>query len=94
MKHHIIVKWKEGKQPSVDTRKSIEELFQKALEIPGIEEISFYDSVIFRPNRYDLMIVVKMAKEALPQFDASRVHTDWKERYGDCIEAKAIFDCE
>ena len=38
--------------------------------------------------------VLDMDKEALPNWDASAVHHQWKGEYGALIEKKAIFDYE
>ena len=35
-----------------------------------------------------------MDKEALPAYDASEPHHQWKEQYGDLLAAKTIFDSE
>ena len=34
------------------------------------------------------------APEGLERFDASDIHKDWKSKYGDLLESKAIFDCD
>lgn len=72
----------------------IRALFLETLRIPGIHDVSLYPNIIHRPNRYDLMIVIAMEKEALPAYDASEPHHRWKETYGQYIASKAIFDCE
>ena len=40
------------------------------------------------------MIVVEMEKAALPNWDASRIHHQWKAQFGGLLEKKAIFDYE
>ncbi|MDD3335096.1 MAG: hypothetical protein PHI98_06200 [Eubacteriales bacterium] len=92
MRHHIMVKWKEN-VPKPDIRQ-IEALFQDALKIPGVTGVSLHPNVVDRPNRYDLLILVYMEKDALPAFDASDVHHRWKDTYSEQIGSKAIFDCE
>lgn len=92
MRHHILVKWKES-VPKPDLA-PIEGIFRAALSIPGVYSISLHPNVIERPNRYDLLILVCMDREALPAYDASEAHRQWKEAYGDGIAQKAIFDCE
>ena len=67
--------------------------FQKE-KIEGIHRVSFYHSVIDLPNRYDFMILLEMERGALPVFDASDIHRDWKSKYGSLLSAKAIFDCD
>ena len=93
MKHYIIVKFKQGfdyKSSIVD----ITDIFNKTLEIVGINAVSAKLSNSSRENRYDLMIEIDMEKEALPLYDKSVPHLLWKEKYGAFIEKKAIFDCD
>ena len=92
MRHHILVKWNDT-MPHPDIAPS-RALFLETLRIPGRQDISLYPNIIHRPNRYDLMIVIAMEKEALPAYDASEPHHRWKETYGQFIASKAIFDCE
>ena len=47
-----------------------------------------------RENRYDLMIVLDMDKDAPGAYDVSEPHLRWKAEYKDKIKKKAIFDCE
>ena len=47
-----------------------------------------------RSNRHDLMIEMEMDPEALPVYDASAAHQEWKAKYGDAIQSKTIFDYE
>ena len=53
-----------------------------------------YPCCVDRANRYDLMIVLDMDKDALPNWDASDIHHRWKDEYGGLLEKKAIFDYE
>ena len=93
MKHFIIVKWKDpaAMKPELPV---IEALFRETLSIPGIRSVDVYPSCSDRANRYDLMIEIGMDAEALPAYDACEPHRIWKERYGESIAQKAIFDCE
>jgi hypothetical protein len=94
MKHFILAKFK----PEVTDKKAlldpIQSLFSAAGEIPGVHGASVYPCCIARENRYDIMIVLDMDRDALPLYDVSKMHHDWKSRYGDLLEKKAIFDCE
>lgn len=93
MKHYIIVKFNEN----VDKEKlinPIKELFQKAMDIKGVEKIYIYESNMDLPNRYDLMIKMNLSQTALKEFDSSEIHKKWKEEFGKNIMSKAIFDCE
>ena len=49
---------------------------------------------IDRENRYDLAIIIDMDKAALPAWDASELHREWKSGFGSYLAAKAIFDFE
>jgi len=40
------------------------------------------------------MIEMEMDPEALPVYDASAAHQEWKAKYGDAIQSKTIFDYE
>ena len=93
MKHHILVKFREG----TDLRALLEPvraIFAETLAIPGIHALELKPSCSDRPNRYDLMIVLDMDPEALPAYDACEPHRRWKEEYGPITEKKVIFDCE
>ena len=93
MKHYIIVKFEEG----TDTA-SLEEpvygIFRETLQIPGIKKVEIKLSCSDRPNRYDMMIIMDMDREALPAYDVSEPHLRWKSQYGGIIAKKAIFDCD
>ena len=93
MKHYIIVKFVEGTDVKalVDPVKAI---YDETLSIPGVHSVDFKLSNSDRANRYDLMIVMDMGKEALPAYDVSEPHIRWKTEYGDRVARKAIFDCD
>jgi len=94
MKHYIIVKWNESVNDKASLAEEVRALYQSADRIDGVDGAEVIPNCIARDNRYDLMIVVRMAKEALPTWDASDLHHTWKTTYGDRIEKKAIFDGE
>ncbi len=91
VKHYIIAKWNEGvnKQAMLAP---VKEIFDRTLEIPGIRAVRVIPCCVDRPNRYDLMIEIEMDPEALPAYDASQPHKEWKERFGSLLFAKTIFD--
>ena len=93
MKHFIIVKWKEPQEMKSHTEE-IRSLFEKTLDIDGINAVDVYDSCSDRSNRHDLMIEIDMDAEALPAYDKSEPHHEWKASYGDFIAHKTIFDHE
>ena len=53
-----------------------------------------HENCVARDNRYDLMIVVEMARDALGAWDASEIHHQWKAQFGGMLASKAIFDYE
>ncbi len=93
MRHFIVVKWKEGTDKEAQTE-PVRELFEKTLSIPGVRAVRVSPCCIARSNRYDLMIEIDMEKDALPAYDESVPHKEWKSGYGDLIETKTIFDRE
>jgi hypothetical protein len=93
MKHYIIVKFVEGTDYRA-LEKPIRSIFEQTLSIPGINSIDLKFSNSDRQNRYHLMIIMDMEKDALPAYDVSEPHLQWKNEYGSLIEKKAIFDCD
>ena len=93
MKHHIIVKFTPGTDAKA-LAAPVRRIFAQTLTIPGVHDVQVLLSNSDRANRYDMMIVMDMDKEALPLYDVSAPHLHWKAEYGDRIEKKAIFDCE
>ncbi|MBR4910303.1 MAG: hypothetical protein IKZ47_03145 [Clostridia bacterium] len=93
MKHYIIVKFTEG----FDYLSLLDEIggiFNRTLEISGINAVNIRKSNSDRSNRYDIMIEIDMDARALADYDISAPHKEWKDRFGEYIEKKAIFDCE
>lgn len=94
MKHHIIVKYNALVTDKKAMQTEIEHFFAPATEINGVHGVFFYPNCIPVENRFDLMIVMEMEKEALTNWNTSPLHLQWKEQYGRYILSKAIFDCE
>ena len=94
LKHHIIVKYNALVTDKPAMEQEIAALFSTAGEIPGVTGAFLYPNCIPLENRFDLMIVVEMEKEALEMWNRSQLHLKWKEQYGKYILSKAIFDCE
>ena len=93
MKHCIIVKFKSG----VDYKNmlnDIKTLFDNCKSIDGIDCVRVLNNCVDRDNRYDIMIELTMNNIALEAYDKSEWHHMWKEKYGELIEKKAIFDYE
>ena len=93
MKHYILAKFKD-KSDTERLYPEIKALFEKTLEIEGVRAVAVHKSNSTRENRYSIMIEMTMSPEALPIYDACEPHKEWKSRYGDRLECKAIFDCE
>ena len=88
MNHCIIAKFNES---AADKQAALAQVREP---IEGVRGITIHENCVARDNRYDLMIVVEMEKAALPNWDASRIHHQWKEQFGGLLEKKAIFDYE
>lgn len=94
MRHHIIVKFNEQATDKQALLEEVTALFAESVRIPGVHGYSVHPNVIDRDNRYDMMIVIHMDREALPVYDACEMHHRWKDEYGHLIAKKAIFDCD
>lgn len=93
MEHYIISKFHEV--PSRELIAQIETLFSGAVNVPGVVGVSVKPNVTPRPNRYDLMICITLENaDALNAWDNCEIHKQWKSRYGEMLEKKAIFDCD
>ncbi len=93
MKHLIIVK----SAPEVDPHafaQAAEIHFKDIVNIPGVHHIKVIEGIREHENRYHFIIEIDMDKEALPAYNVSKCHHDWKEKYTSWIEKKAIFDYE
>ncbi len=94
MKHHIIVKFTPEVTDKTALIGKVKALFVEETVPAGVYGYAFFENCVERDNRYDLMIVVHMPKDALPAWDTSTVHKRWKSEFGQYVEKKAIFDCE
>ena len=93
MKHYIIIKVNDpAALPGLAAK--AEEIFPKTLSIPGVEAVEVHRSCSDIPNRFDLMIIIDMQPEALPVYDVSKAHQEWRRICDPLLENKAIFDCE
>lgn len=96
MKHCVLAKFaaevtKAEKQEMIP---AIRALFENTTAIDGIHSVKLHSNCIDRENRYDIMIVIDMAPEALPAYDECTWHKQWKADYSKYLQAKAIFDYE
>lgn len=93
MKHLIIVK----AAPEVDPHAfamEAEKHFEDIYAVSGVHAVKVIEGIREHENRYHFIIEIDMDKEALPAYNASKCHHDWKKKYGSRIEKKAIFDYE
>ena len=78
IEHYIIVKFTEG----TDVKALVEPvrgIFEETLAIPGVDSLDIRISNSDIANRYDLMIIITMEKEALPAYAASEPHMQRKQ---------------
>ena len=94
MKHCIIAKFNDSVSDKAAMTSQIEELFSSAPSMDGVHGCTVLKNCIDRENRCDLAIVIDMDKAALPAWDASELHREWKSGFGSYLAAKAIFDFE
>ncbi|MBR5109072.1 MAG: hypothetical protein IK099_02660 [Clostridia bacterium] len=93
MKHYIIAKFIEGTDVKA-LAGPVKKIFDETLAIPGVHGVDVKLSNSDRANRFDIMIIMDMDREALPAYDAFQPHIRWKTEYGNVIAKKAIFDCD
>ena len=95
MKHCIIAKYTPlAYERRVELLPRIREIFSAAGDIPGVRGAEVFPNCVARDNRYDVMIVLEMDRDALPLYDDSEMHHRWKDEFGGLLEKKAIFDYE
>lgn len=94
MKHYIIGKFKPDVIDKAALCSRIAAMFAGAMQIEGVHGAKVYPNCIARDNRYDVMIVLDLDQDALPAWDASTLHHQWKNDFGELLEKKAIFDHE
>ena len=94
MKHYIIAKFNEQVADKAAAVSEITALYAGACEVPGVSGVRVIPNVVSRPNRYDVMIVLDMAPEALNAWDGCALHHQWKDTWGPLLEKKCIFDAE
>ena len=95
MQHHVIVKFNETVRDKIALADEIGTLF-KGMEgtVPGVRKVSPHKNCINMSNRYDLMIIVDMDKEALEPYTNSPIHDNWINNYSKYLESKVIMDYE
>lgn len=95
MKHCIIAKFTaDAYERRQELLVRIGEIFADAVTIPGVHGAEVLPNCVARSNRYDVMIVLDMEKDALALYDESGMHHRWKDEFSPLLEKKAIFDHE
>lgn len=94
MKHYIIVKYNDSVKDKDALRVEITKLFEGVLHIEGVHGLTVHPSATDFPNRYDIMIIIYMDRDALPRFAESDIHVAWKRDYTKYMLSKAIFDSD
>lgn len=96
MKHYIIAKFNKevDKKDIPNMLVDIKAIYNEALTIEGIHNIEFKLNCTQKDNRFDLMIILDMDKEALDKWAKCAPHLLWKEKYTKYLESKTIFDSE
>jgi quinol monooxygenase YgiN len=94
MKHYIIVKYNDLAADREALRAEITKLFGGVMDIDGVHGFTVHTSATDIANRYDIMIIIYMDKDALPRFAQSDIHIAWKREYTKYMQSKAIFDSD
>lgn len=94
MKHCILAKYNQRVQDKTAALARIRGIFSVCGEIAGVRGAEVFSCCVDRANRYDVMIVLDMDKDALKGYDESAMHHRWKDEFGELLESKAIFDYE
>ncbi len=91
MKHCILAKFTpEAKAQRAALLPRIREIFSAAADIPGVRGAEVFPNCVARDNRYDVMIVLEMDRDALEEYDRSAMHHRWKDEFGPLLEKKAL----
>ena len=95
MKHCILAKYTaDAYSRRAELLPRVREIFSAAADIPGVTGAEVFPNCVDRSNRYDVLIVLEMARDALGAWDASEIHHQWKAQFGGMLASKAIFDYE
>ena len=95
MQHHVIVRFKDSVEDKIALADEIGNLFRGMVgSVPGVYKVSPHKNCIDMSNRYDLMVIVDMEKEALQSYTDSPIHDKWINNYAKYLESKVIMDYE
>jgi hypothetical protein len=95
MQHHVIVKFNDTVKDKIAMADEIGNLFKGMVgTVPGVHKVSPHKNCIDMENRYDLMVIVDMDKEALQPYTDSSIHDKWINGYARYLASKVIMDYE
>jgi len=95
MKHCILAKYRAEVYPRREVLlPRIREIFAPLTDLPGIHGVRVYPNCVARDNRYDVLIVLDMERDALPLYDGSAPHHLWKEEFGPLLAQKGLGEVE
>jgi hypothetical protein len=95
MQHHVIVKFNDTVKDKIALADEIGNLFKGMVgSVEGVHKVSPHKNCINMSNRYDLMIIVDMEKDALEAYSNSQIHDKWINEYPQFLESKVIMDYE
>ncbi len=95
MQHHVIVKYNSTVKDKEALSNEIGTLFKGMVgKVKGVHKVSPHKNCIDMANRYDLMIIVDMDKDALDAYATSAIHDKWINEYPQFLESKVIMDYE
>lgn len=95
MQHHVIVKFNDKVKDKAAFADEVGNLFKGMVgTVKGVYKVSPHKNCINMPNRFDLMIIVDMDKDALEAYSSSPIHENWIQNYSKYLELKTIMDYE
>ncbi len=95
MQHHVIVKFNNIVKDKNALADEIGNLFKSMVgTVEGVHKVSPHKNCINMSNRYDLMIIVDMERNALEAYSNSLIHDKWINDYSQFLESKVIMDYE
>ena len=91
MERYMIVKWKQGND-SLKLYEKTKKLFEEATKIEGVRKTDVFISSSKLKERYDMMIRIRMKKDALKDLERSELMKKWNAEFKDAIEKLTVFD--
>lgn len=95
MQHYVIFKFNESVKDKNALADKIGNLLKgMAGTVPGVHSVTPHKNCIDMSDRYDMMIIVDMDKDALGAYSNSPIHDNWINNYTQYLESKVIMDYE